>query len=295
MDNRVKDFCKEFGFCDEAEDFLSHSYKLLSENKAAYNKFSDCISVYEKDHKFDHIPIFECMKEISQMTGIHKYTLDLLYMISLVPHLKELYAAAGIDRRILYDSVCDLKWKAAECKAVYDVWGTSSALWTISFFKLDRFALGRLQFNLAQYPRDYEFNGVICRKGDIYIAVHIPSSGPLKREECIASYKRAAEFYKDRFADKPIIFGCASWLMSPNNYEILPPNSNIIPFMKDYTVLATKKDEKNANLWRIFGRVSLPSDVDSLPQDSSLRRAFVKWLKEGNTIDEAFGVFVYNI
>ena len=51
--------------------------------------------------------------------------------------------------------------------------------------------------------------------------------------------------------------------------------------------------EKNSNLWRIFSVEELPANLDDLPQNTSVQRAFVKWLKEGNTIDRAFGAFVY--
>ena len=84
-------------------------------------------------------------------------------MVCLVPHLKELYAQKGIEYEILYDSVCDLKWKAFECKELYKVWGTFVGWWTIGFFKHKRFAFGRLQFNLRTYPQDFEHNGNIYK------------------------------------------------------------------------------------------------------------------------------------
>lgn len=291
--NIVVDFCKEFGLPNEALEYLSEEYEKLKAVPSAFEAFSKYVSMYEKDYEMDFTPIFDAMGEISKVSGVKKYTLDYLYMISLVPHLKELYEQKGIAYEILYDSVCDLKWKIFECKELYKFWGTFVGWWTIGFFKLKRFAFGRLQFNLRTFSRDFEHNGTVYKEGDIYLDVHIPSSGPLKYDECISSYKRAAEFFKDYFVDKPIIFGCRSWILSSNNYKILPETSNVLSFMKDYTILEEKKDDNNSNLWRIFGTFSLPSNPENLPQDTSLRRAFVKWLNNGNTIDEAFGILMY--
>lgn len=290
----VIDFCKEFGLPNEALKYLSNEYEKLKANSSAYKSFIHYVSMYEENYEMDYLPIFDAMEYISKTTGVHKFTLDFLYMVSLVPHLKNIYKQKGIDYGILYDSVSDLKWKLFECKTVYNIWGTFVGWWTIDFFRLKRFALGRLQFNLLAFSRNFEYNGTIYKEGEPYLEVHIPSSGPLKHEECVLSYKRAAEFFKKYFEDKPIIFGCRSWLLSSNNYKILPETSNMLSFMKDYIILEEKKDKENSNLWRIFGIFSLPTNLENLPQDTSLRKAFVNWLNDGNSIDEAFGIFDYS-
>ena len=40
--------------------------------------------------------------------------------------------------------------------------------------------------------------------------------------------------------------------------------------------------------------MKMPEKPSMLPDDSSLRRAFIKWLEAGNTINTAFGVIVFN-
>ena len=214
-------------------------------------------------------------------------------MIMLVPHLKELYTENGISEDVLRDSVADLKWKSAECKKVYGVWGIFVGWWTIDFFKLKRFAFGRLQFNMGKFNADYNISGEAVKKEDIYIDTHIPSGKPLNYEECQLSYKCAAEFYKNTFKGAPIIFGCNSWLLSTDNKKILSETSIILKFASDYVVLEQVKDEKSTDAWRIFNVEKLPERLDDLPQETSMQRAFAKWLKAGNTIDEAFGAFIY--
>lgn len=289
----ISDFCERFALPEEAEKKLESDYQKLKNFDSEYSVFNECIAIYSQNTEFEHDPVFAKIEALTKETGIHKYTLDLLYMIMLVPELERLYTERGISEEIFFDSVCDLKWKAVECKNVYGVWGIFVGWWTIGFFKLKRFAFGRLQFNLRRFERDFEFSGISVKKGDIYIDTHIPSSGALKHEECLKAYGRAADFFKDDFDGKPIIFACRSWLLSPNNYKILPETSNVLAFMCDYEVLEVAKDESNSNLWRIFDVFSVPANPEDLPHESSLRRAFVRWLKNGNSIDTAFGAFVW--
>jgi len=290
--NIVRAFCSDYGFETEAIDYLSNAYLSLVDNEEAYKIFSGCVAVYENNTEFEHEPVFSQIEDLSKTTGINKYTLDLLYLIALTPHLKKLYEQNDISLDIYDSSVCDLKWKAKECKAVYGVWGTFVGWWTIGFFKLRRFGIGRLQFNLKKFSKAMNSGVLSFNEGDIYIDVHIPSSGALNYDECQESYKLAAEFFKDYFKGKPIVFGCHSWLLSPDNYQILPADSNVLKFMKDYTILEEEKDPTNNNLWRIFNRFDLPQNLQDLPQNSSLQRAFVKWLSSGNTINVAFGVII---
>lgn len=291
--NNIEKFCRKIEMPEEECEVLGAAYLKIVENKSAYGVFEECVSVYKQNTVFDRRPIFEKIEGLSEIIDIHKYTLDLMYLIMLVPHMKEVYEENGLTEEVFNDSVLDLKWKSEECKSVYGVWGISVAGWTLDFFMLKRLAFGRLQFNLGSFKLDYSISGVNVKSGDQYIETHIPSGRPLVHEECRLSYDRAAEHFKNIFGDKPIIFGCNSWLLSPNNRKILPETSNILKFMDDYEILEPAKDEKNSNLWRIFSVEELPANLDDLPQNTSVQRAFAKWLKEGNTIDRAFGAFIY--
>ena len=61
--------------------------------------------------------------------------------------------------------------------------------------------------------------------------------------------------------------------------------------LSDY--ILDKTIEKFELYRRIFNVEKLPEKIDDLPQETSMQRAFAKWLKAGNTIDEAFGAFIY--
>lgn len=284
----IQDFCNQYDFPKDATTFLECEYQKLLKSNESWDMFQKCIKLYEQNYDFAHERIFEQVEAISQKSFIHKYTLDLLYLICLAPYLKELYALKNIDLEVYHNSVCDLKWKAKECFEVYGVWGTFVGWWTIDFFKLKRFALGRLQFNLNTFSEDFPEKSI--KKGDTYIDVHIPSSGPLKREECFESYKFATKFFKEYFSKKDIIFGCYSWLLSPDNRKILNPNSNILAFMNDYEILYVEKDVNNTTFWRIFGTKEIPESFNSLPMNTTVRRNFANWLNKGNEFKIAFGI-----
>lgn len=288
----VRGFCQEWEMPDDAAKDLESAFCNLH-RRTEWKIFEECIDCYVRNPMFDHAPIFEKIEGLQESLAIHPYTLDLLYLICLVPHLKKLYQSKNLPLDIFYDSVSDLKWKAIECKKVYDIWGIFVGWWTIGFFKCRRFAIGRLQFNLKLFQKPYTFSGIHVNEGDQYLDTHIPSSGPLIKEDCRCSYRRAADFFRQNFAGKPIIFGCHSWLLSPNNRAILPPTSRILTFAADYEILKVETDPQNSNLWRIFDTFTLPDDPETLPQTNSLQKAFVAWLKKGNTIDMAFGAFRY--
>lgn len=290
----IKDFCRKYNFELDAIENLEEAYQILQSNSTAFEIFNECVTLYKNDINFEYEPISEKIRALDEVTGLHGYTLELLYLISLTPHLRQLYMEENIPEDIYDSSVCDLKWKAKECLENYGVWGIFVGWWTIGFFQMKRFAIGRLQFNVREFMYDVSANGLSFIKGQEYIDVHIPSSGPLNYDECQNAYKRAAKFFTDRYGLKNIIFGCRSWLLSPDNKMILPESSNILKFMKDYTILEEKKDVSNSNLWRIFNVMKMPENTAMLPNNSSLRRAFIKWLEDGNSINTAFGVIVYS-
>ena len=223
--NNIERLCRKIEMPEEECEVLGAAYLKIVENKSVYDGFEECVSVYKQNTVFDRGPIVEKIEGLSEKIGIHKYTLDLVYLIMLVPHMKVVYEENGLTEEVSNDSVLDLKWKSEECKSVFGVWGISVGGWTLDFFMLKRFAFGRLQFNLGGFKSDYSISGVNVKSGNPYIETHIPPGRPLVHEECRLSYERAAEHFKNIFGYKPIIFGCNSWLLSPNNCKMLPETS----------------------------------------------------------------------
>ena len=187
----------------------------------------------------------------------------------------------------------DLKYKLMECKEVYDIWGTFTN-WFSGFFRMTRFALGRLQFDMTTFGRYYNKNGVALTPESRALGVHIPRTmTKLDRQSVRQSYARASEFFKDWLGDGHTVFICGSWLLFPRHRELLSTESNILAFMNDFDVIDSGLYEDYHEIWRLFDRNYTPQ-LDLLPQDSTLRRKYVDLMRKGEKTGWGFGVYVYN-
>ncbi len=288
-------FMTEIGFDDEAIEALSSDLERMlaePESKAIIEKQ---VALYETDVNRNYGEILSEIDKAAEIAGVHKYSAELLIFILFSKRLRELYKQNGISDKIWFDSMCDLKWKLWECKAVKGSWGSFVAGWFPGFFNLTRFALGRLQFEIVEFDGEYEKDGKKLKKGDKVVNVHIPRTlTPLDKKSRDDAYSQAAEFFRDMTDGAPIAFVCSSWLLYPEAEKILPAHSNIRGFMADYDIIRSKVDEEGDyhNMWRLFD-MDFTGDFNDYPEDSSLRRAYKKFLLDGNRTGSGYGVFFY--
>ena len=288
-------FMTEIGFDDEAIETLSSDLERMlaePESKAILEKQ---VALYETDVNRNYGEILSETDKAAEIAGVHKYSAELMIFILFSKHLRALYKERGISDRIWFDSMCDLKWKLWECKAVKGSWGSFVAGWFPGFFNLTRFALGRLQFEIVEFDGEYEKDGKKLKKGDKVVNVHIPRTlTPLDKESRDDAYAQAAEFFREMTDGAPIAFVCSSWLLYPEAEKILPAHSNIRGFMADYDIIRSKVDEEGDyhNMWRLFD-MDFTGDFKDYPEDSSLRRAYKKFLLDGNRTGSGYGVFFY--
>ena len=154
---------------------------------------------------------------------------------------------------------------------------------------MQRFAFGKLQFEEAVFGRNYEKEGIVLTPESRVIKVHIPRTGTrLDCDSLKESYKKAKEF----FVNEPMVFVCSSWLLYPRNKEILSSHSNLFAFMNDYEIIEYGCYEDYTNVWRLFD-MHYNGDVEQLPQNTSLRRAYADWIRKGEKVGWGFGVYVY--
>lgn len=283
------DFFKEFEYEDGDVQKLLRAYDTITENKSADKLFGEAMSAYEADIAMDYqAEIFKRTRKISEITGVHDYTVELLVFMCMTKHLKAVYSERGLDLQIFKDSVLDLKWKLEECKAVKGICGSFVSPWFCGFFDLTRFALGRLQFEVITTWQDYEKNGVkLERDKSRVINVHIPRTGtPLDKESCDKAYAQAREFFKEQVG-KNCPFVCYSWLLYPENKNILPPHTNTYRFISEYDIIGWEVNN-GEDLWRLFDTEE--KNPDRLPADTSMRRCYIKHLKSGGRVGCGFGV-----
>lgn len=282
-------FFKEFEYEYENARYLLRAYDTITAGVTAFGLFGEALSAYEADIAMDHqAELFSRTRKISELTGVHDYTVELLVFICMTRHLKSIYSEKGIDMQIYRNSVLDLKWKLEECKAVKGICGSFVSPWFCGFFDLTRFALGRLQFEVVTMWQDYEKNGVRLEKDKSkVINVHIPRTGtPLDKESCDKAYAQAREFFRGQ-AGEGCAFVCDSWLLYPENKNILPPHSNTYRFMSEYDIIGWEVNN-GEDLWRLFDTEE--KNPDRLPADSSMRRCYIDHLKSGGRVGCGFGV-----
>ncbi len=281
------------GFPDEAKlcfnrvfDRIRNESELRKEYYALLKEY-----LYEKPT----MALGESLNKITALAvkyGENQYTMHLAFILSCTPRMYELYEEEGIDEELYWDALIDIKAKLMECIENKGVPGTFVGGWFGGWFRLTRFALGRFQYE----PISYDFGkavelpcGETLLPGSPIANMHIPSSGiPLTDEVRNDSYKKAYDFLSKRFNTNKVFLCCSSWLLYGKHYEFLPENSNILKFMNDFHLTASVDKETFGDCWRLFGRYS-EGDYKDLPEDSSLRRAYKKWLLDGNKTGSGWG------
>ncbi|MDD2214234.1 MAG: acyltransferase domain-containing protein [Oscillospiraceae bacterium] len=219
---------------------------------------------------------------------------DMLLLLAAAKPLYLRYLGQGYGSQLYLASLRDLRYKLLECWQVKGDWGTFVLFWYPEFYRLERFALGRFQYEVKEFPEpDYTYKNWTVRQGDPVLNLHIPSAGPLTKEDRLQSYRLAYDFYRPRWQTEVIAFTCHSWLLFPEHRLFLPPSSNIRDFMSDYEVIRQEEDPAFADGWRIFG-ADYQLDPSLLPRQTGLQRAYADWLSLGHRAGAAQGVFLYD-
>lgn len=133
----------------------------------------------------------------------------------------------------------------------------------------------------AEYSRFLE-------PGDDVISVHIPRGTRLDAPTCAASYKRAQQFFKTYYPERPVkATVCRSWLMDPALAECLDSGAKILGFQNMYQRFPAESAGREVFTFVFNG---YPEDLNTLPEDTSLFRALKKRYLQENPIYAYFGV-----
>ena len=285
----LEKFFREFAYVPEDAAELLAAYDKVCENGQAMALWQEALDMYDQELLCDYPRLLELADEAAEAVGLHEYTLELLIYICMSRKLEQRYAERGLNRELFVGAMLDLRYKLEECKAVYGITGSFVASWFGGFYRLTRFALGRLQFEVIDFGDTYEKDGHRLEPDSKVINMHIPrTGGPLDPASCDASFRMAKEFFRGQVAD-PTPFVCHSWLLYPENKNILSETSNTYKFMSRFDIIRTSRDKHGANLWRLFD--TKETNPDRLPVDTSFRRRYVEYLKNGGKLGSGFGLF----
>lgn len=281
-------FFEDFKYDKSDAKYFLEVYDIIASDKDAIGFLQEALMLYNNNIKCDYNKILEYCGRIALKIKIHEFTIELLMFFCLSKRLSEVYTERGIDREIFYNSMLDLKYKLEECKLVKGIRGSFVAFWFIGFFDLTRFALGRLQFEVVEFKRNYEKDGCKLFPESKVLNMHIPRTGtPLDKESCIESYRQAEQFFKEELGDN-CVFVCDSWLLYPEHKRLLPESSNIRRFMEQFDIIDHGIFRENRELWRFFD--TNEQNPYRLPTDTSLRRIYVDYLKKGGRVGWGYGV-----
>lgn len=133
------------------------------------------------------------------------------------------------------------------------------------------------------------------QKGDPVYEVHIPRIGPMDQESCQESYARARELLGKCYPDhKAKAFAIESWLLDQELSQILPADSNIVKFQKQYIPYPIRATG-TAALFFVFphptGTDYAKLDYSALPETTSLQRQVKKKFLAGAYMYEGGGIF----
>lgn len=278
---------------------LFHKIALKIEKSDSFSKrFQATLDKYMMPEAHDFGDMCDDMKKLAFLYRVKEYSLTFVWLIVASEKMLELYREKGISEEIYWDTIMDLKYKFKECVECKDVYGTFVGGWNTGFYNLNRFALGRFQFEYSTFGAADEFTtsaGIKIKRGDKTVGFHIPSSGvPLTDEVRFDAYKKAYEFFKDqRREDGLIIFECGSWLLYEGNKEILPENSNTVKFINDFELVKSETKDKFNDAWRIFAKSGYKAPKHWY-DDTSMRRAFKNHVLAGGKTGSGNGVIVFD-
>ncbi len=275
----IRKVCEYLGFPQEATVYLSSTYQGM-ERKDLFRRARE---LFFSEETFRYRDFLE---EISQGEEIHRYTVDMMFLLLCAEPLWEQYQAKGISQEIFRDTLGDLRTKLFECKKLHGIWGTSVLWWFHGIFYGRLYALGRLQYEKMTLEYDYKD---VAKKGDVVLTCHIPSGSPLPPEEVERSLALAYDFYHKQ--GEKMLVHCCTWMLYPGHYELFPENSNLRSFYHRFDIV-TERETDNLDLWRIFYREKW-EDVQEAQLTTLLQKNFYQYLKNGNVMGVGEGILTY--
>jgi len=290
----VKEFCRKRCYPEEAIQELMKCWDEISAVPKAMEYFQRA-EAHLQSGNADIVARMELLNRVSEVSGANRMTLHLLFYISQTVYLKQKYEQAGIGMDIYEDSIEDLKCKMYECYGLHGTWGCRVRGWLDGFFTLKKFALGRMQYEVRACEEPVSLKcGLEIKEGDPVVVMHVPvSDKPFSRAARRESYEKAYHFFRNQFPEGRIPFRIVSWLIFPENEQLLSASSNIVDFMHEFDIVKRGIYQDHEELWRIFG-VPYQGDATALKRDTSVQRAYADWIAAGNESGYGVGYFVYD-
>lgn len=282
----VQNLTKIIGFSDE--DIKDYQYYR--------GIISDDIEKMAYDYMHSDDELKDILDKLSELATdeIHVYTVRLLFILECAGLLEQLYKDNNISADIFADTMKDIKYKLDECRRVHNIFGVFVVDWYNGFFRMRRFAFGRLQYDLCTHKGEsITVMGHRLNEGDFCLGCHIPSAGPLLPQEVEKSVRMAYEAYKDRLNGNLLFIRCETYLFYPPYRNVFGENSNTVRFARNFHIIKVLEGKGFSDAWRIFGE-EYKGSTKGLKNETSLQRRFISYLDNNPTFGVGVGYAIFD-
>ena len=188
-------------------------------------------------------------------------------MLRCAAERREEYLAQGFSHEIYVETMKAFSRFVGEHMESFGRYGFDRWFWTVRQLSLVLFRIGELE---------YEFKE---KNGQDVISLHIPSDAKLEMPLLRKSYEEAKALLVPFFPGaENSVWCCGSWLLGPALQELLPADSRILGFQRNFQVTRTYPDPQFKQ-W-VYKRIDIPNE--DLPENTSLQRKMKAWLLAGN-------------
>ncbi len=191
---------------------------------------------------------------------------NLLQHLYFMEELHKQYQEKGLPDSVFLNTMQDIATWTKTWSAVHGELWLLETQWLRLHFSMKLFGLGRLQFYMCVAWDDLPELGL--KKGEGFLDVHIPATGPLSYEECLESFQMANEFFSKYYPEFSYEnFYCDSWLLDDTLKNYMKPDSNILKFQSMFTPI--RKRPENEILHCIFPRDTTEENLANAVATSS--------------------------
>lgn len=189
----------------------------------------------------------------------------------------EEYQKMGIADTVFIETIKFCTRFIIEHKRIYGNYAYTWAWWFPRQLALQEFRIEELEFEFVD-------------EKEKWISIHIPSDANMKPEKIqktFAEYRSFLQTYYPEWIDAD--WYCESWMLSPVLKQLLPENSNIIMFQKQFDILSVDYESMAVLDWVFPGE---KADFSKLSEQTSLQKNMKKFLLNGGKTGWAKGKFV---
>lgn len=280
--------CEKLNFPRECIPILESAHRAIAETSRTSNAFSlACESLLHPDGN-----VFRpAAEELAQTTGIPLYTVHLALQVHCLEPLRQIYREKNFSEDFFWELAGGIRHQLLECREQHGIWGNETGLWPWVFHEWQCVTFGRLVYEPLPHWGD-TYQGV--QQGDPTVLIHIPGGSPLEMDAVMDSLQQAYGHFRHQFPGGIVPFVTDTWLLYPPYMEsVFPKDGNVQKFAALFHILDSYADPTYENFPSVFGCPFHGADLSQMPQKTRLQRNLLDYLRRGNPMGAAHGIFFY--